>query len=152
MTCCTLPKAQRVATAVLLLGLVGVACTDDGPTTAPEPGGDLPTELPHYPEMETYPSAIMQGMLVGDGSCLLLNGKLAVWPPGATLVASGTEAQVVSRDGELLAVVGDELRMGGGEIPWDLPPTSGEDWREHCATRAPMWAMLYPLSEGDPDE
>jgi hypothetical protein len=71
------------------------------------------------------PRAVMQAELIGrlvlvDG-CLRIDSihgaesLLPIWPPEFGLAAQGDEVQVLDGDGQVVARVGEEVYMGGGE-------------------------------------
>lgn len=80
------------------------------------------------PDME----ALYGGRLVLSERCLHLqneDGKLthtAIWPFEFSLTEAGGSVQILSGDKEVVAQVGDQVLVGGGEIP----PRSQEEFEQ----------------------
>ncbi len=79
--------------------------------------------FPVQKEVQTiYPDGLVKGTLVLDGDYLRItrpvgNGDLLVWPYGYSLRIEGNEIQIVDNDGQIVACVGDSIKLGGGQIP-----------------------------------
>ena len=100
-----------------------VKCRSGPPSTTP------PTHPPVFfiREDETVgPSETMAALLIGrpvaaDG-CLRLNASegdasyLPIWPPGFMLVIENDSIDLLNPRGELVARVGDKMRVDGGEV------------------------------------
>lgn len=104
--------------------------------------------FPKRQESRVEPLALTGGVLFVDGSgCLRLNQSLRgggtstktpVWPPGYELAyGEGGELLILDEAGEVVAKVGDEVRMGGGEYPIEVLPNVDERTRRELAERCP---------------
>ena len=58
-----------------------------------------------------------EGKLVLDNGCLRVDKYLIIWPHGFSLRTEGEEIQVIDSNGQVVARVGDEIYVGGGELP-----------------------------------
>jgi hypothetical protein len=74
-----------------------------------------------------YPDALARGRLVRDHNCLCLKrfyffgkGSLLIWPYGYSLEIQNEKISVVDNNGQVIAHVGDWLKVGGGEIPKEI--------------------------------
>jgi hypothetical protein len=73
---------------------------------------------------------VMEALLVGElaeiNSCLRVKSSeipeeyLPIWPAGFRLSSSSNPLQVLNETGEVVAQVGQEVRLGGGEVPNDV--------------------------------
>lgn len=64
-----------------------------------------------------YPSALGGGRLVVKDGCIhMAPGGVVVWPYGYSLRGEDGEILVLNGRDEVVAKVGDEVRMGGGQI------------------------------------
>lgn len=92
---------------LLLAGCLGV----------PPPGIHFPT----YGSMNALPVGVLEGTLVEEDGCLLVEAGgsrwLVLWPGSARAVEA--DAGLVVRDGTNEAVVGEPIRLGGGEYGMD---------------------------------
>jgi hypothetical protein len=97
-------RTIRAAVAALALPLAIAACS----------GTNLPT---HLDWGGTSPGALQAGRLVLSGDCVSLVDNqigetwLVVWPPDT----SRNGADIVGSGGNVLAQIGDEVALGGGE-------------------------------------
>jgi hypothetical protein len=98
-------------------------------TSAPDTTSSSPTDSSglFFPTQEPTegPRAVMEaltsGKLVVEKGCLLLSHEdgstdLPVWPPGFELSTKGGEIRVLDEAGRVVARVGDQVRMGGGQV------------------------------------
>ena len=73
--------------------------------------------FPTYGSMDALPVGVLEGTLVEDDGCLWLESDgsrwLVLWPNGAQAVEANVG--VVVREGTNEAVVGEPIRLGGGE-------------------------------------
>lgn len=82
--------------------------------------------------MRVVPTGHMEALsetpvLVDAQGCLRLgspDGHTVVWPLGWTFDAAGDEIRILDDDGALVGQVGEEFRMGGGEVT-SLPDHMG---------------------------
>ena len=75
----------------------------------------------------TYPLALTTGKLVVDGDYMRVKsgwffakGSLLIWPYGYSLKTTDGKISVIDKDGQVVAVVGDEVKFGGGEISLEI--------------------------------
>lgn len=98
----------------------------------------------HRP-LSGYPAALLSGVLVQDGPCLVvrpLSGEsiVVVWPPQYSLGRDGDQKAVVDWLGHSRWTVGAFGKIGGGEYPYDaiqeflLAPIPAE-----CSGRMYYW-------------
>ena len=96
---------------------------DSGPTGASSPdlGIHFPRQEAPEGERETM-DALLYGELVLVGDCLHVYDHhsgtryVPVWPPGYRLDADGDTIQILDGGGQVVARVGDRLRLDGGEV------------------------------------
>ncbi len=71
--------------------------------------------------VNSYLMALWRGELILDGEgCLRVRGDgslVPVWPPGFGVEVSGEEVRILNERGRVVARVGDEVEIGGGEAP-----------------------------------
>jgi hypothetical protein len=115
---------RAVLTAVLLAVAV-LACGGSTPATSGPSSIALRTQEPVGSETPVgCPAAVIEGVLVADpGSGVALDDpagfvRPVIWPHGYS-GRPGTPIAVVDADGNLIAQVGDRVRIGGGEITGD---------------------------------
>ena len=119
-------------------------------------GDDIPfavTPVPtiHFPQLRTRSAAFMEALLVGklivkDG-CLRVSasegdrGHLIIWQPDYFLNSNEGVIEILDRNGEVVARVGEEIRMGGGEVALteNLKRQLREPLPEQC--EGPYWLM-----------
>ena len=132
----------RVVLTAGLLALLAVTVAGCGPTTSqystPSPNAEpsssdgdvtsMSTEppVPHFPQVREgavteVMEALLEGELMLENGCLRakkMNGTdyLLIWPPGFKLRVDGGEVRISDNTGISLAV-GEEVRIGGGEVP-----------------------------------
>ncbi len=112
--CGTSPTAQQGG------GHTGAETT--GPVTASSksvPGVFLPTQKA---SVYSYLMASFRGELVLDREgCLRVRDEygtlVPVWPAGFGVEASGGEVRLLNERGRVVARVGDDIEIGGGEAP-----------------------------------
>jgi hypothetical protein len=110
---------------------------------------------------DVVPGAAFTGTLVVDKSgCLRLQpgdlrGHLPVWPPVYSLGTEGGETVVLGDRGRVVARVGGEIEVGGGEIRKGEAGGSYEEKRrefgvpERC--QGPLWMVVPPVREIEPE-
>ena len=125
-------------------------------------GDDIPfavTPVPtiHFPQLRTRSATFMEALLVGklivkDG-CLRVSaserdrGHLIIWQPDYFLNSNEGVIEILDRNGQVVARVGEEIRMGGGEVPLtaNLKRQLREPLPEQC--EGPYWLMGQLVSE-----
>jgi hypothetical protein len=82
--------------------------------------------------------------LVLDEGCLRMgsaDGDLIIWPPGFSLTTEDNGVQILNKAGEIVARVGEKVRMGGGQISY--PSQLGEYVLRHLppSCPGPYWVV-----------
>jgi len=122
-----------------------------------EPLGDhipfavTPVPTIHFPQSRTRSATLMTALLVGklivkDG-CLRVSasegdrGHLIIWQPDYFLNSNEGVIEILDRNGEVVARVGEAIRMGGGEVALteNLKRQLREPLPEQC--EGPYWLM-----------
>ena len=129
----------RVGWALLIAALVLTACANDYlsssrplsvPTPTPsflfiqqEPDSENDGKTPGVDKVQTYMTALATGELMLTNGCLRLKGSdsdighLLVWPAGLfTPNIKDNEIQILDRNSQSVAYVGEEVCMSGGEV------------------------------------
>lgn len=134
-------SAEKVAWLIFLVVLLTtMACTsttdtmtmsptEDAPSQDSEltatPTSNLPVAFPQQEEADGEREAMTAeifGTLVVVTNCIRINDNesdtsyLLIWPPNFTLSTKVNVIQILDEDGEVMACVGDEVRISGGEI------------------------------------
>jgi len=98
-------------------GVLITAETEDGRTIY----------LPKQPPTESSMAALMEGLLVEENGCLRVieegsrQGFLILWPFDSELSASTENIEVLNGTGQVIARVGESLRLDGGAM--ESPPS-----------------------------
>ncbi|HLO17158.1 MAG TPA: hypothetical protein VK206_20160 [Anaerolineales bacterium] len=88
--------------------------------------GASPPPTLFFPQQKETPNAIMDALLIGKlvlvNNCLRVNDEndnsfLPIWPRGFSARLNDGIIEVVDDQDQLIAQVGDNLRIGGGEMP-----------------------------------
>ena len=120
--------------------LVGdeVSVVTDEPRTIVSAAGIVVPRVEHQEGSHSAPAALLNGRLVLQGRCLRTEsrrggtGSVVVWPPGFRVEVRGNRVVVTNGGGAVIARVGDEVRLGGGEAPVpdfpDAQDCSGIGW------------------------
>ena len=112
-------RTMGILTSVGLLGIVllsMVACNEaDGPELLASP------HFPQQQENMDVMEALLEGELVLEEGCLRTKSKggtdyLLIWPHGFKLSVDGPDIRITDDSGLSLSV-GEEIRIGGGEVP-----------------------------------
>lgn len=127
------PATWYGVSAVLAVLLLCVGCHVESPAGEPEPlasptpGFFIPTLPPDLPVF--FPRQVLvdgewvrmtgeiRGNVVEVDGCLRVNGYLVIWPPHYSLAVENDVIHILDERGASLAVVGEEVYMGGGEKP-----------------------------------
>jgi len=89
--------------------------------------------------------ALLQGKLAVTEGCLRVTGTgrshLVIWQPDFFVNNNEGVIEILDRNGEVVARVGEEIRIGGGEVPLteELKQLLREPLPERC--RGPFWSM-----------
>ena len=128
-----------------------------------EPLGDevpfavTPVPGVHFPQLRmrsaTFMTALLVGKLIVKDGCLRVSaseddrGHLIIWQPDYFLNSNGGVVEILDRSGKVVARVGEEIRMGGGEVPLteDLQQQLREPLPEQC--KGPYWLMGQLVSK-----
>ncbi len=93
-----------------------------------------------------YPSGEVEGTLILDDNYLRLitpaggTSYLLVWPYGFLLNIMGDKIQVINAEGKAIAQVGDDVWIGGGEVPAEIiEKYTGRSVPEHY--KEPYWLV-----------
>ena len=92
-----------------------------------------------------YPAALAEGKLVLDNGCLLLKNtftgdEVLLWPPGFSYRVEGKKVKVIDENGELVAITGNRIKVGGGELLVEMvEKLTGELPPDDC--RGPFWLV-----------
>ena len=119
-------NAVRGSLLVVAIGLVSLAgCA----------GGRADDEI-HFlrqkPSDAPNMTALLEGQLVLSERCLYIQGEdvdsshAAIWPLEFSLTVQNDSIQILNEDKEVVARVGDQVLVGGGEIP----PLSQEEFEQ----------------------
>lgn len=102
-----------------------------------------------------YPPALTQGTLIYDGKYLLIKGVyptsgadyLPIWPYGYSVNVEGGEIQVLNESSQVVARVGDIIKVGGGETTKEVVEENyiGESLPDDC--EGPYWLVSRVLSD-----
>ena len=99
---------------------------DETPITTPPPPVESGFTI-FFPQQESVEGerVVMTALIFGElrliDGCLRVGsgaGHLLVWPPGFSLSTENDGIEILSGAGQVVARVGEEIRMGGGEVPF----------------------------------
>ncbi|HEY4663157.1 MAG TPA: hypothetical protein VIH07_05740 [Candidatus Humimicrobiaceae bacterium] len=112
----------------------------------------ISSSVPYFPVQKAGMArmeAILEGKLELDNGCLRIkyfdDNYLLIWPYGFSLRTEGEEIQVIDENGQVFARVGDNIRVGGGEITGENAKESIEKYYietplpEDC--QGPYWVV-----------
>jgi len=104
---------------LVIVPIVAVGCHDNTPSLTPF----FPVQKSGLDQM----LALAEGKLVLDNGYLRLkpliffgDSYLLIWPHGFSLLTEGEEIQVIDSDRQVVASVGDRIKVGGGEVPAEI--------------------------------
>jgi len=94
----------------------------------------------------SFMAALMQGKLVAEAGCLRVvesdgsDGHLIIWQPDYFLTDNGGKIEILGRDGQIVARVGEKISLGGGDVPLT---TFSSQLREPIPSqcKGPYWLM-----------
>ena len=99
--------------------------------------------------MNDYPVDLTQGTLIFDGKYLLIRSgflffgtdTLAIWPYGYSVNVEDGEIQVLDESSQVVAHVGDSIKVGGGETTKEVVEENyiGESLPDDC--EGPYWLV-----------
>jgi hypothetical protein len=134
---------------LVIFPIMSISCRDNSFTTAPT-APFFPVQKEYDPGY-IYPDALFEGKLVLDNSNLRLKpswgkgdvwgkGDLLVWPYGYSLRIKGKQIQIIDNDGQLVARVGDKIKVGGGEVAAEIVEKYiGQQLPDDCT--GPYWLV-----------
>ena len=114
-------------------------------------------QAPFFPVQEEpdpsfiYPTALLVGNLVVEDNCLrikafLLWDDIAVWRYGYSLRTVDKKIQVLDNNGVVVAIVGDRIKVGGGEVPLEIiEKYTGGKLPEGC--KGPYWLVSNVITD-----
>ena len=120
-----------------------LADTQHIPPTATNPLVSFPTQAP----TDAYATALLRGQLVVNNSCLWIMSNTGdnypiIWPHGYSWSIADGVIQVLDATGGIVARVGDEIALGGGEGPGTQPGAG-------CMTAPMAWYATYRVDTAD---
>lgn len=143
------PKFRLIVTALSVV-LAGCMTTgaDSGPQQDDQPQDGEVHFLRQRPSDAPNMLAPYEGELVLSEACLRIQnddggtGYTAIWPYEFSLNTQGDSVQILNGDKEVVAQVGDQISVSGGEIP-QLSPDEFEDNFIGSATQcaSPYWIV-----------
>lgn len=119
-------------------------------------GNNIPFAITPVPDLflpqlrtrsSTFMQALLQGKLTAKEGCLRVSssneeaGILIIWQPDYFLNKNGDNIEILNRDGQVVARVGEEISIGGGEVPLagELERQLRESIPSQC--KGPYWLM-----------
>jgi hypothetical protein len=74
------------------------------------------------------------------------SGYLLVWPYGFSVHGEGEEIQVLDGDGQVVAIVGESIRVGGGESTVEIVESYiGKSLPDDC--QGPFWIVSEVIND-----
>ncbi len=114
-----LQVSQVLRRLLVALAITQTACgTSQTTVMSPAPNVVFPRQR-QVAGPRSFPSAAFGGRLVNDNGCLRVGNSLVVWPAEFTLITKNGVLTIIDEHDRTVAQVGDELLLGGGEIPPD---------------------------------
>ncbi len=108
----------------------------------------------HFPQLKmrsgSFMAALMTGKLVLEDDYLRVNGTLIIWQPDYFLNSNNENIEILGRNGEVVARVGEEVYIGGGEMPLEyVNRIIKEPLPQDC--EGPYWLMgeIVPREAGE---
>ncbi len=119
--------ADRKTLLFLLSTLIAILvlttnCSETSNNTVRSGGSDNSSQFNVYFPVQKEPqteilTAVLSGKLVYNDGYLRVLDLIVIWPYGYSLSTGENEILVINDKGELLARVGDKLKLEGGELP-----------------------------------
>lgn len=145
MLSCLLGRRKIISAMVCVLvvvPIVAIGCHDNTPSLTPF----FPVQKSGLDQM----LSLAEGKLVLDNGYLRIKRILAlrfigesdllIWPYGYSLRIEGKEIQVIDSDGQVVARVGDRIKVGGGEVPAEIVEKYiGQPLPDDC--KGPYWIV-----------
>jgi len=106
-----------------------VVATSLAACTHSEPSAPDGLFFPTVRRLDAYPSALLTAQLAERSGCLVAGvkgGSVLLWPDGYTAkTGPDGRTQVLNENGTVIATVGEQLMVGGGEVgaTFDTPST-----------------------------
>jgi hypothetical protein len=127
---------------LVVVPIVAIGCHDNTPSLTPF----FPVQKSGLDQM----LSLAEGKLVLDNGYLRIKRILAlrfigesdllIWPYGYSLRIEGKEIQVIDSDGQVVARVGDRIKVGGGEVPAEIVEKYiGQPLPDDC--KGPYWIV-----------
>lgn len=118
-------------------------------------GGNIHSSTPFFPSLSqpetVYPLGDTSGKLVLEDDCLLLkpvigDSHVLVWPYGYSIETVGGEIQIIDDGGNVVASVGDTIKVGGGEISAETAEeVIGQPLPDDCV--GPYWIVSEVIND-----
>ena len=112
-----------------------------------EPLDEIPFEINpdpsvHFPQLKMRSGSFMEADLFGEltleDGYLRVNGTLIIWQPDYFVHNNEGTIEILDRNGKVVARVGEDVYMGGGEIkPWLINSLIKEPLTRDC--EGPFW-------------
>jgi hypothetical protein len=123
---------------------------------ATEPSIYFPTQEPVDGEREVMEALLFGNLTVVD-KCIWvitedgepINIYLIIWPPNFTLNSGTDPAQIIDDNGNVVASIGDDVRLSGGEHRRLLDPSVSETLPPSCLG-GPYWIVGEEISTIEP--
>lgn len=139
-------KALKQVCCLVTVLLMTIACNNSSVTT-PSPAPFFPVQKDAKPD---FMDALLVGELILVDGCLRLNDSdgnsfLLIWPRGFSMRKEKNIIQVVDNTGQLVAQVGDNLEISGGEIPAEyIAEYLAQSLPGDCS--GPYWIVGYEIN------
>ena len=128
---------------------INAALASTSPLDPSSPVTFFPVQKAGY-ETLAYPAALAQGQLVLENGYLRFKatplpvsaesspGDLTIWPPYSSLDVKDNTIQILNKQGQIIARVGDTVKIGGGQVPPEIVYKYTGQWPpENCV--GPYW-------------
>lgn len=128
---------------LLIAVLLAVQGCGSGLSTTSEPRNIYFPQLKPVSGEREFMEAQLIGELVVVNDCIYMNSRegdtsyLVIWPPEFTLVTENDLVQIRNGVGEVVAQVGEEVYMSGGEVPASEAPWLSQQLREKLPDTCP---------------
>lgn len=145
---CWLPGVQRKVLILLcmLVAVLSTAFACNGNST----NIFFPVQRVGLSQMD----GLLEGKLELDNGCLRVKyfdgSDLLIWPHGFSLRTEGEEIQVIDSGGQVAARVGDNILVGGGEVPAEFDEfiaeeIIGQSLPDNCT--GPYWIVSEVITD-----